>query len=334
MTVKLKSLRRRALAAGALALALAAASCGGGDQVSRFTAKRALAFGDESSLIVDGNGNGNGSKYSINGVVKATDPVDPTFDCRSNALWIQRVASLYNLVFPQCNRATPPVSSPTSRIRATLGAKAADLSAQIDAQEAESAIGEGDISTVLVGENDILSLYLRYPASSEDSLTADAEAAGAAVGRQVNRLADAGSKVLISTIPDVGVTPFARAEKLAHTDVDRAALLTRLSARFNAKLRGTIVNDGRRIGLVLLDELVSAVGRFNGLNGFTNSSVGACDLTKSTRVPPSILDCSDLTLITGAGSNSYLWADDRHLSAGGQSSLGSLATTRAQNNPF
>lgn len=332
MTLTLKSLRRSALGAGVLACSLLAASCGGsGDQVSKFTAKRVLAFGDESSLIVDVNGNGNGFKYSINGVVSATDP---TIACAFNALWIQSVAKVYNLVFPQCNTSTPPVASPSSRIRAALGARASDLSAQIDAQQAEAKIEEGDISTVMVGENDVLALYLQYPTVSEASLTANAAAAGAAVGTQVNRLADAGSRVLVSTIVDVGLTPFAVAEKAAHTDTDRAALLTRLSARFNASLRATMVNDGRRIGLILLDELVSAVGKFSGLNGFRNSSVGACDLTKSTRVPPSVLDCSDLTLITGAGSNSYLWADDRHLSAGGQASLGSLAVTRAHNNPF
>ena len=330
MTLTLKSLRRSALGAGVLACGLWLASCGGGNQVSKFTAKRVLAFGDESSLIVDVNGNGNGYKYAINGTVSSTDP---TIACALNVLWIQSVANVYGLVFPQCNTSTPPVASP-SRIRAGLGAKAADLSAQIDAQQAESAIGEGDMSTVMVGENDVLSLYLQYPTVSEASLTSSAAAAGVAVGNQVNRLADAGSKVLISTIVDVGVTPFAVAEKATHTDTDRAALLTRLSARFNASLRATMVNDGRRIGLVLLDELVSVVGKFSGFNGFSNSSVGACDLTKSTRVPPSILDCSNLTLITGAGSTSYLWADDRHLSAGGQASLGSLAVTRAQNNPF
>ncbi len=332
MTLTLKSLRRSALGAGVLVCSLWLASCGGGgNQVSKFTAKRVLAFGDESSLIVDVNGNGNGYKYAINGTVSSTDP---TIACASNALWVQSVAKVYGLVFPQCNTATPPAASPSSRIRAALGAKAADLSAQIDAQQAESSIGDGDMSTVMVGENDVLSLYLQYPTVSEASLTSSAAAAGVAVGNQVNRLAEAGSKVLISTIVDAGVTPFAVAEKATHTDTDRAALLTRLSARFNASLRATMVNDGRRIGLVLLDELVSAVGKFSGLNGFSNSSVGACDLTKSTRVPASILDCSDLTLITGAGSSSYLWADDRHLSAGGQASLGSLAVTRAQNNPF
>ena len=331
MTVTLKSLCRAALGAGVLAGALLTASCGGGSQVSTFRATRVLAFGDETSLIVDANGNSNGLKYAINGTVSATDP---TVSCSLNPLWIQSVARLYNLVFAQCNTATPPVASPTSRIRATLGAKAADLSAQIDAQQVQSPIGAGDISTVLVGENDVLSLYLQYPAVSEATLTAAAEAAGATVGTQVNRLADAGSKVLISTIVDAGVTPFAVFEKGAHADTDRAALLTRLTARFNASLRATMVNDGRRIGIILLDELVSAVAKVTGLNGFTNSTVGACDLTRSTQTPPSILDCTDLTLITGASSTAYLWADDRHLSAGGQASLGSLAVTRAQNNPF
>ena len=331
MTVKWIDLRRCARGAGVVAAAWLAVACGGGQQVSTFKAQRVLAFGDETSLIVDVNRSGNGLKYSINGTVSTTDP---TLDCRINALWIQRVASIYNLVFPECNNGTTPVASPASRIRATLAAKAADVSMQIDAQQADSSIGDGDISTVVVGENDVLEQYAQYPALSEAAITANVEAAGAVVGRQVNRLADAGSKVLISTIPDAGVTPFAAAEKLARTDTDRAALLTRLSQRFNASMRATIYNDGRRIGLILLDELVSAVGKFNGLNGFTNTSVGACNLTKSTQVPPSVLDCSDLTLRTGAGSNSYLWADDRHLSAGGHASFGNLAVTRAQNNPF
>ena len=331
MTLMLWSARRGAMAGGVLAVAVLSASCGGGDQVSKFEADRALAFGDESSLLVDRNRDGNGFKYGINGTLSATDP---TTSCRFNALWIQAVAALYGLVFPQCNPGPTPVAAPTSRIRASLGATSADLAVQIDAQRAESAIGSGDIATVLVGLNDVLAQYAQYPAVNEVTLSDNVEAAGAVVGAQVNRLADAGARVLVSTIVDAGVTPFAANEKRNNADTDRAALLTRLSQRFNASLRRTIVNDGRKIGLVLLDEQVSVVGKFNGLNGFANTSTGACDLTKSALVPPSALDCTDLTLITGAGSNSYLWADDRHLSAGGQASLGSLAVSRAKNNSF
>jgi hypothetical protein len=50
--------------------------------------------------------------------------------------------------------------------------------------------------------------------------------------------------------------------------------------------------------------------------------------------PPSILDCTNLTLIPNGTSTSYLWADDRHLSYGGQLSLGNSALQRARSNPF
>ena len=226
------------------------------------------------------------------------------------------------------------MTNPPSRIRATFGAKAADLSAQIDAQQiAESPFQAGDLVTVLVGANDVLEQYAQYPAVSEPVLTANVKAAGVEAGSQVNRLADLGAKVIVSTIPDVGFSPFAVTEKAAHADTDRQAMIIRLTAAFNASLRATIVNDGRRIGLVLMDELVQAVAKFPGVDGFTNTTAGACDLSQSMLTPPSILDCTDLTLIPGATSTSYLWADDRHLSYGGQLRLGNLAASARQEQP-
>ena len=331
MTVKMIDGSRRLVAAGLLAAATLLASCGGGEQVSAFRASRVIAFGDEMSLIVDVNSNGNGRKYTVNQTTSATDP---TLDCRLSPLWIQSVAGFYGLVFPQCNYGSSAVAAPASRIRAGVGARAADLSAQIDAQIAESALGSGDLATVMIGQNDILAIYAQYPSVGEAQLIAEAEAAGTLVGEQVNRLAAAGVKVLLATIPDTGVTPFAAKEKAAHTDTDRAALLTRMASRFNAGIRATIVNDGRVIGLILLDELVSAVAKFRGLRGFTNANTAVCDLTRSALTPPSSLDCSNLTVITGADPNAYLWADDFNLSARGQSEFGRLATDRAENNPF
>jgi phospholipase/lecithinase/hemolysin len=82
-----------------------------------------------------------------------------------------------------------------------------------------------------------------------------------------------------------------------------------------------------------MDEYVTEVGTVPGLGGFTNSTTGVCDLTRSTFVPPSSLDCTAQTFISG-GTSTYFWADDRHLSATGQSVLGTLALNRAQNNPF
>jgi hypothetical protein len=331
MTVKMSDGCRRLVGAGVLAAAMLVASCGGGDQVETFQATRVIAFGDEMSLIVDVNNNGNGRKFTTN---QTTSDTDPTFECRFNPIWIQNVAGRYDLVFPQCNHGSDAVAAPTSRIRAAVGARTSDLAAQIDAQIADSPFRAGDMATVMIGQNDILALYAQYPAVSEAELNVQAEAAGVRVGEQVNRLAAAGVKVLLATIPDTGITPFATKQKALHNDTDRAALLTRLSVRLNARIRATIVNDGRQIGLILLDEMVSTLRKFPGLEGFNNTSVAACDPTKSALTPPSSLDCSNLTLSTGASVNGYLWADDFNLSAGGQNEFSELANLRAENNPF
>ena len=155
----------------------------------------------------------------------------------------------------------------------------------------------------------------------------------AKTGRQVNHLTDLGAKVLLATIFDMGYTPYAAAERAAHADTDRAALLSRLTFRYNASMRATIVNDGHKIGLILMDEYVTEVGTVAGFGGFTNATDGVCDLTMSSFVPPSTLDCTVQTFISG-GTTTYFWADSVHLSASAQGVLGTLALNRAQNNPF
>ncbi|MDQ2733954.1 MAG: SGNH/GDSL hydrolase family protein [Pseudomonadota bacterium] len=332
MSLIASEVRRVSSACGLLAAALLLASCGGGTTNNSFVPTRIIAFGDETSVIDDFQGDGNGRKYSINATVSATDP---TLDCQSNPIWIQTLATNYgHLVFPQCNPGPTPVDNPPSRIRATFGAMAADLSTQIDAQLAESAFHDGDLVTVLVGVNDVLAQYAQYPDLSEATLTANLAAAGALAGSQVNRLADAGAKVIVTTIPDIGYSPFAVAERTAHIDTDRQQLLIRLVSRYNASLRSSLTNDGHRIGLVTMDQLVESVAGFSGLNGFIDSADPACDLSQSLLSPPSILDCTDFTLVPNATPTNYLWADDRHLSFGGQLSLGNLALQRAQSNPF
>ncbi|MDQ6681505.1 MAG: SGNH/GDSL hydrolase family protein [Pseudomonadota bacterium] len=322
---------RRALVGGGALMSALLASCGGGSQVQTFMPDRVIAFGDETSVIDDFMGNGNGRKYTVNATVSATDP---TLACQQNPLWIQAVASTHGLVFPQCNPQPNPAVAPTSRIRATAGAKAADIAAQIDAQLGQSAFTTKDLTTVLVGQNDILAQYAQYPSVSAATLLENVGAAGTALGDQVNRIANAGAKVLISTVPDLGVTPFAVTERAAHTDTDRAVLLSVLTKAFNDRMRSRIINDGRMIGLILTDEYIQSVVRIVNGGGFTNVIDGVCDLSKSALVPPSLLDCTNLTLVAGGNGTSYLWADATHLSSGGQAALGSLATARAANNPF
>jgi len=329
MTVNSKDKRSRARGVAALAATLLVAACGGsGEPTTTFRANRVIAFGDESSLIVDTRNDANGSKYSVNATVSTSDQ---TFVCGANAIWSQSVAAFYGLVFPECN--PNKVVAPVSRIRAAYGARVADLAAQIDAQQAESPLGPGDMTTVLLGEHNILDEYRKFPLVGQAQLIANAEAQGAELGRQVNRITDTGAKVIVSTIMDVGFTPFAIAERLANVDIDRSALLSQLSQRFNASMRATIFNDGRKIGLVLLDELTTSVVLVPGTGGFTNPLTAVCDLSKSALTPPSILDCTPQTFIPG-GSATFFWADDLHITASAQITLGTAAISRAQNNPF
>jgi outer membrane lipase/esterase len=333
MRLNASDLRGALSVCGMAAAVLLVAACGGSDQQqNNYAVTRIIAFGDETSVIVDTLGNSNGSKYGVNAVVSATDP---TISCQGDPIWIQTLANAFaNVIFPECNPGPSPVQDPSSRIRAFNGAMAADLSGQIDAQLADSGFQNGDLVTVLVGVNDVLAQYAQYPSISQATIVQNLTIAGETVGDQVNRLANAGAKVIVSTIPDVGYSPFALSEKAAHIDTDRQQLIISLVSAFNAGLRTTLINDGHSIGLVTLDQQIESDVQLVGRDSFVNVITGVCDLTRSALTPPSILDCTELTLIPNGSSSTYLWADDRHLAFGAQLSLGNLALTRARNNPF
>lgn len=314
--------RRAARGFGALVMSALLASCGGGgDQNSSYTPTRVLAFGDESSVI-----NADHSKYTVNAL--ATNSTS-TLDCTANLLWIQSLAAIYGLTFPQCPSDTA-VADPPSRIYATNAARVADLATQIDTH-----LGTGDsfaatdLATVLVGANDILAQFAQYDGGNEADLLANVDAAGAEVANQVNRIATIGGKVIVATIPDMGRTPFAG----DRTDLTNPnpGVLSRLSTRFNDALLSRLINDGHKIGLVQLDQYLIAIDNStqNGFNsGYANTTLAACLST----IP--VTRCTANTLVPDAINSTWLWADDRHLSAIGQNALGSLAITRAQNNPF
>jgi len=307
---------RAALRAGILALAALLASCGGGDQVESFHANRVIAFGDEMSVI-----NADGSKYTVNALVSGSTT---QIDCGSNPIWIQSVAAAYGLVFPQCPGS---VSDPVSRIYAANGATVANISDQIDQHLSNGGFADGDLVTVLVGANDVVAQFQQYPAVGEDQLSANLTASGKALAELVNRLADYGAKVVIVTIPDMGLTPFAGDRSVGSTD-GNPALLSRLSTKFNDALLSNLLNDGHKIGLVQLDEYLKAIDTAarRGQGSFNNTTQAACAVA--------LPQCTTNTLVADAINSVWLWADNRHLGANGQASLGSLARSRAQNNPF
>ena len=312
----MKSLKRH-LAVLLGATAMLAAGGGGGQQIDPFAPKRMIAFGDETSTIRT-----DGTKYTING----TDTTTKAVVCTSNAIWVQQLASRFGLVFAECN--VDKLATPTARMYAAAGAKVADVTAQIDRQFALDGFNNKDLVTVLAGANDVMELYAQFPAQDAGTLGNAAQARGEQLAAQVNRIADADGRIILSTVQDMGLSPFAFKEKAAHADADRAALLSELSRRFNVGLRLKIRNDGHYIGLILTDELMGTMSRFPTAYGATNSADAAC---LATSLPPV---CTDLTLVTSATSTSHMWASDLLVGPIMHNNMALQASNRATNNPF
>jgi phospholipase/lecithinase/hemolysin len=220
------------------------------------------------------------------------------------------------------------VADPKSRIFAHAGDKVADVTSQIDSHLLADTFSGTDLVTVLAGQNDILEQYALYDGSNAASLTAAVEAAGKALAAQVNRIAGAGGKVLVSTVPDLGLSAFAVTEEASNAG--RAALLSNLTLAFNVQVRANIINNGRMIGLVVGDETVQLLSKFPSTYGLVNVTTAVCDPAKAATVQL----CTTQTLVTDGDAGTFLWADGTHLSPGGHKSLGTAASNRATNNPF
>ncbi len=315
-TTQANSAARGALATflAALCLGLVAACGGSTSQVEPFVPKRLLVFGDDTSALTQ-----TGRKYGVNGLND-----NGNLDCASQPLWVQSMAALYGFEFAECN---PSSAEPKAYMRAFAGARVADVAAQVEAQVAAGGFRDKDLATVLAGSNDILDLYAQYPGRSVDSLTAEARVRGEQLAGVVNRLVGLGVKVIVSDLPDMGLSPYARAQKaLDPTGLNRAALITSLGQAFSAQLGVKVILDGRYIGLVQAQLRFNSIGVSPGSFGLTNISDGICTVA--------LPNCTTATVLTDAKPATYLWADDTRLSPGGHTQLATLAIDRARRNPF
>lgn len=307
---------KRLLAAAAAVLLVTACGGGGNDQYRAFAPARIVNFGDELSVFT-----ADAKKYSVN-FASAT----VSLDCKQYPLWIQALATSYSKVYAQCN--PDNLTTTTAQTQATVGAKVADVQAQVTAFNAGSApLGGTDLVTVLVGGHDVMELYATYPTQSEAAITDALATRGRTLATLVNSVAAGGSRVLIATTPDVSLTPWAAAEKAAHTDTDRVALLGRLVTAFNTAMRTELLNDGSKLGLLLGDDLVRGMVRAPSAYALVNVTDAVC----ATALP----DCTPLTLIAGVTSApTYLWADTLRPASTFHAQFGLQAVSRTRTNPF
>lgn len=334
-------------AGSALAAALLLAACGGGnDTVEPFEPQRLLVFGDEASLITPA-----GRKYTVNALdplnTETTDPDDRTdvaplgseFNCGANRIWVQTLADFYGFRFANCNP-DPDVTPQRGTIYATVGARVADIAAQVGTHLAGSEFRSTDLAAVYAGQYDITDVYqtvteARQCSYNDGNPDASGAAAielrrrGALLAEQVKRIGGSqgrGARVLYITVPNQGATPYGRQETEDNTDFDRGACLRELTDAFNGGLRNTVTNDGRYFGVVALDEQVSLLLRFPSAFGYANVADPACTVA--------LPDCTPDTVVEAAETTRFLWADDRLFGVDLHERLGALAVQRARDNPF
>lgn len=319
----------RCLATMTAAAAMLAACGGGTSQIEPFAPNRIIVFGDDHSAIVD-DGSHNGRKYTVNGMSSDTLPLR---DCALLPIWVQTLSNHYGFVFAECNKSN---ATPRAFMRAKPGAKVDDATTGLARQITEQTTAGGafspkDLVTVMMGANDIFELSDAVLAGTmtDAQATAEARRRGALLAERINGLLAANARAIVSTIPDLGKTPYA--VKLDRTTPGVGTRLTNLSFEFNATLRTSIDQtrfDGRNYGLVLTDDTVQTISRFASDFGYSNSTDGVCVVA--------LPNCTSATadLVSGGNAGSYVWADDRHLTPSMHERIGSQALTRALNNPF
>jgi outer membrane lipase/esterase len=317
--------RIAARAVTGLVAVAALASCGGGTyQVQAFVPARILTFGDESNSLISSQG----LKYSINALSIQTDLID----CSLAPLWNQVLATSYTLVYADCN--VEAVASPGAFDLTTLNATVDDTVAQVAAFEAGDAFNGNDLVTIWVGAHDVLNDYAENGSGDQPTLVTDMRASALNLANLVNSIVATGAKVILLTIPDMGDSPFAATEQ-QRGDFDRVGLLSQMSQGFNNSLRSNIVNDGSKIGLVLVDDFVHNAVRSPGSYGL----ISLPNITQGCVSTAPLPNCTDNTLNTDPTKNSdapaiYLWADATHLAPTAHLQIGNQAVSRAHSNPF
>ena len=318
-------LSRLARAVAGIVAVAALASCGGGTyQVTAFVPARILTFGDESNMLVGGQG----LKYSVNFVTSSE-----LIDCSQSPLWTQLLANSYGLVYANCN--IEAVVSPGAFDFSTVNATVDDVVAQVNAFQSGDTFNGNDLVTIWVGSHDVINEYNTNGTGDDPTLTTNMQASGQALANVVNAIAATGAKVILLTMPDIGDSPFGYNEQ-QRGDFDRQKLLSEMSNAFNLGLRSNIINDGSKIGLVLVDDYVHNAVRSPGSFSFIalDNQYYAC---LDTAPLPS---CTDETLNTDVNTgstlatSSFLWADATHLGPSAHSYIGSQAVNRAHSNPF
>ena len=216
-------------------------------------------------------------------------------------IWAQWVADHYGTDATTDNQGGTNYAIGGARLDTPV-ANAIPVTAQIE-QYLSSHGGVADrdaLYTVWGGGNDLLAFDIFAPV-------------GVQMVEAVGRLQGAGARyILVPTIPDAGLTPFALGAGLG-------AAATSVANSFNGQIFGALAGAGLRViplnTFQLQQEIVADAARY----GFTNLVGTAC--------PGSSLTCTPATYVAPGADQTYVFADGVHPSSGTHRILGDYAVS-------
>lgn len=353
--------RRRWHISALAAAALIVAGCGGGNTDSPL-ATRVVMFGDSLSDIgtyvvatsINGAGTGApffGGKFTTNSFTGYT----ATSNTSTANTWVEWISARLGVPITQAEVgfATTRIPCPArasglaascsgyaqggsrvtdpNGIGRSGGALTIPIADQIASHNTRVVPGfktgfdSGDVVFVFGGNNDVfvqagaVGQGLPVETAQANIVTAATELA-ALVKTEI--LAKGAERVAVMTLPDSASTPYG-----STLSVDGRALLTGLSAAFNAALLAGLDGSGARI--IDARALNAAVQAAPSAFGLTNITVPACDAAKISAVTGGLVtDGSSLFcnasagvpfngIRTGASASTYLFADGVHPTTGG-----------------
>jgi len=227
--------------------------------------------------------------------------------------WTQQLAINYGLKLASSKQDGWSYAQGHARVATpdtTSGTNAPSVQQQIDTLLARVTFTDTDIVLVGGGIDDIVAAVNATGIGNQT--TTAVQAAGTALGEQVNRLVKAGAThVVVAGVYNLGISPWARA---LNQSKDENKDITKLADTFNSALKQVIVKQGDKVLYVDTALLFNLV--YNGKY--------VDHVTDPVCATPDVTTCTNDTLIASSDPNkptdpaTYLFADSLYLTPNAQ----------------
>lgn len=308
-------MRRSFFAAAACASAALLAACGSSTTESAISPQRFIAFGDGLADVGQ-----KGSSYTVN-------------DGSINN-WTLLIAANYGGTLKPVSAGGLSYAQGNARVTATPdaagNAATPTVTRQIDGFLGANKFADNDLVLVSAGVGDVIAglAAVQSGAQTEDQYVAAAGKAGEELAAQVRRLSNAGAKHILTTgTYDLSRTPWAKA-------IGKQDLIGRASRRFNDDLLVNLVDLGKT---VLYVDMAYYVNLFEGSPGSYAFSDSVTPVCTSVDAGPGIgigagevnsALCTASTLLAGADTSRYVFADKVYITPAAHRQFGSYAYDR------